>query len=42
MREILGIDQTKTPVALIPLGKKANEPTPVPRKAVKDKTGYIR
>jgi len=42
LREILGIDEAKNPVALVCLGKKASEPAPLPRKSVKDKTRYIR
>ncbi|MBA4418922.1 MAG: nitroreductase [Syntrophus sp. (in: bacteria)] len=42
VKEILGIDQAKNPVALICLGKCVSEPQKVPRKNVKDKTTYIR
>ena len=42
MREILGIDSAKTPVALVCLGKAGSELTPVPRKDVKEKTTYVR
>jgi 5,6-dimethylbenzimidazole synthase len=42
IREILGIDQAKTPLALVCLGRKASEPAVIPRKGVKDKTTYIR
>ncbi len=42
LREILGIDSAKTPVALICLGKPASPPKPVPRKNVKEKLTYIR
>ncbi len=42
MREILGIDAARVPLALICLGKKADEPGPVGRKAVADKTTWIR
>lgn len=42
MRQILGIDVAKTPLAVVVLGKKAAEPPFVPRKAVKDKTTYLR
>ena len=42
VREILNIDMAKTPVALVCLGKRGNEPTPMTRKSVKDKITYIR
>ncbi|MBW2039948.1 MAG: nitroreductase family protein [Deltaproteobacteria bacterium] len=42
MREILGIDLEKTPLALVCLGKAAGEPQHLPRKDVKEKTRYIR
>jgi 5,6-dimethylbenzimidazole synthase len=42
MREILGIDEKKTPVALVCLGKPDGKPTAMPRKDVKDKTSYIK
>jgi 5,6-dimethylbenzimidazole synthase len=42
LREILGIDSSKTPLALICLGKPASLPNPVPRKNVKEKLTYIR
>jgi 5,6-dimethylbenzimidazole synthase len=42
MREILGIDAEKTPIALVCLGKADGEPLQVPRKEVKEKTRYIR
>jgi 5,6-dimethylbenzimidazole synthase len=42
MREILGIDPVKTPLALVCLGKAETPPAPVPRKGVKEKTTYIR
>jgi nitroreductase len=42
LRKILGIDAAKVPLAVILLGKKAAEPPPVPRKAVKEKTVYYR
>jgi len=42
IREILGIDEKKTPVALICLGKPDGKPTAMPRKDVKDKTSYIK
>jgi len=41
VRKILNIDQTKTPITLVCLGKKAQEPQPMPRKNVKDKITYI-
>jgi len=42
MREIIGIDPNKTPLALICLGKPASLPPQTPRKDVKEKTTYIR
>jgi len=42
IKEILGIDQGKMPIALVCLGKAGGEPAPAPRKDVKDKTTYIR
>jgi nitroreductase len=42
MRQILGIDDAKVPLAVIVLGKKAAEPPVVPRKAVREKTIYVR
>jgi 5,6-dimethylbenzimidazole synthase len=42
MRQILSIDAAKIPLAVVVLGKKAAEPPSVPRKAVKDKTTYLR
>lgn len=42
MRGILGIDESKTPVALVCLGKRASDIQQVPRKSVKDKTTYLR
>ncbi|OPY78965.1 MAG: 5,6-dimethylbenzimidazole synthase [Syntrophorhabdus sp. PtaU1.Bin058] len=42
LRGILNIDTAKTPIALICLGKKADEPAPLPRKGVREKTTYIR
>ena len=42
MREILGIDAKKTPIALICLGRPDGSPTAMPRKDVKEKTSYIR
>ncbi|MDD3845369.1 MAG: nitroreductase family protein [Syntrophorhabdaceae bacterium] len=42
IREILGIDGAKMPLALICLGKCASPLREVPRKAVKDKTTYLR
>ncbi|MBW1780904.1 MAG: nitroreductase family protein [Deltaproteobacteria bacterium] len=41
MREILGVDEKKTPIALICLGKPDGKPTAMPRKSVKDKTSYM-
>jgi len=40
LREILGIDQEKDPVALICVGKPAGEPFQTPRKSVQEKTVY--
>jgi 5,6-dimethylbenzimidazole synthase len=42
MREILDIDEKKTPVALICLGTPDGKPTAMPRKDVKEKTSYMR
>ena len=42
MREILGIDPEKTPIAIVCLGKVGGDPTPAPRKDHKKKTTYIR
>jgi len=42
MREILGIDTNKTPLALVCLGKPGGEPLQTRRKDVKEKTTYIR
>jgi len=42
MREILGIDEKRTPVALICLGTPDGKPTVMPRKDVKEKTPYMR
>lgn len=42
VREILGIDPEKTPLAFVCLGKAAKESQPLPRKDVKAMTTYIR
>ena len=42
LRDILGVDGTKTPLALVCLGKRASDIRDVPRKAVRDKTTYLR
>jgi nitroreductase len=42
MREILGIDPGKTPLALICLGKPGSAAPHTPRKDLKEKTTYIR
>jgi 5,6-dimethylbenzimidazole synthase len=42
MREILGIDPAKTPLALVCLGKAGDEIPPTPRKDVREKTTYLR
>ena len=42
MREILGIDPEKMPLALVCLGKAGGEIPQTPRKDVKEKTTYIR
>lgn len=42
MREILGIDPAKTPLALVCLGKAGGEISRTPRKDVKEKTTYLR
>jgi 5,6-dimethylbenzimidazole synthase len=39
--KILGIEEGKTLISLVCLGKCAQEPAAIPRKAVKDKTTYI-
>jgi 5,6-dimethylbenzimidazole synthase len=41
MREILGIDPEKTPLAFVCIGKADGAPRPVPRKDLKEKTTYI-
>jgi 5,6-dimethylbenzimidazole synthase len=41
MREILGVEKEKVPLALVLAGKKAEEPGMVPRKCAKDKTKYL-
>lgn len=40
LREILGIEPEKDPVALVCVGKPAGEPLHPPRKAVQEKTSY--
>ena len=42
MRKILDIPETKTPIALVCIGKTDKAPPPVPRKDVAAKTTYIR
>jgi nitroreductase len=42
IREILGIDTRKTPIGLVCLGEKEVEPDHTPRKAVKEKTTFVR
>jgi 5,6-dimethylbenzimidazole synthase len=42
LRGILGIDEAKVPLALVCLGKGASDIREVPRKAVKDRTTYLR
>ena len=42
LREILNVEQDKTPVALVCLGKAAQELKQVPRKGIEEKTRYIR
>jgi nitroreductase len=42
IRQILGIDGAKMPLALICLGKSASDIREVPRKVVQDKTTYLR
>lgn len=42
IRDILGINRDKTPLAIVCLGKKAREIPPLPRKSVKDKAIFIR
>ncbi len=42
LREILGIDAGKTPVALVCVGKPDAEPAPAGRKGVEEKTRYVR
>ncbi|MFH1350733.1 MAG: nitroreductase family protein [Pseudomonadota bacterium] len=42
MREILGIDEKKTPLAVVCLGKAGGDPVKMPRKDVKEKVTFIR
>ena len=42
VREILGIDPDKTPLALVCLGKATEKPQQAPRKEVKAKMTYVR
>jgi 5,6-dimethylbenzimidazole synthase len=42
LRDILGIDPEKTPVALVCLGKAGSESQDMPRKDFKEKTTYMR
>ncbi len=42
LREILGIDPEKTPLAIVCLGKAGGEPDQTPRKDVNKKTTYLR
>lgn len=42
MREILGVDPSKTPLALVCLGKASADIPQTPRKDVKEKTTYLR
>jgi len=42
IREILGIEDTKVPLALVCLGQRASDIREVPRRPVKDKTQYLR
>jgi nitroreductase len=42
MREILGVDVKKTPIALVCFGKKSSQPDRTPRKGVKEKTTFVR
>jgi nitroreductase len=42
LRGILGIDGAKVPLALVCLGKRASDIREIPRKAVIDKTTYLR
>ena len=42
MREILGVDPGRTPLALICIGKTDSPPPPTTRKDVKERTIYIR
>ncbi len=42
MRVILGVEEAKTPVALVCLGRPASDIRDVPRKSVQDKTKYFR
>jgi len=42
LKKILEIEESKTPLALVVLGRPETEPTPLPRKSAKDKTRYIR
>jgi 5,6-dimethylbenzimidazole synthase len=42
LREMLGIDAEKDPIALVCLGKPGGDPLQTPRKAVADKTTYMK
>lgn len=42
LREILEVDEDKTPIALVCLGKPAGDPTAMPRKDIMEKTTYMR
>ena len=42
VREMLGVDEKKDPMALICIGKPSEDPMQTPRKAVKDKTTYVK
>ncbi len=42
IRDILGIDTGKTPIALVCLGKADGEPQKMPRKDFREKTKYMR
>jgi hypothetical protein len=42
MEKILGIDEKKSVIALVCLGRPDGKPTAMPRKDVKEKTSYIR
>jgi nitroreductase len=42
MRELLGLDADKDPVALVCLGKASGDPINTPRKPLQEKIRYVR